>query len=431
MELKTPPHSPEAEAGVLGSFLLDPLKFSTVQMVADDFYDPRNQHLYTAMMELETSGAAWCVLSLGERLKRTGKLEKVGGYDYLASLQEATLVPSHATHYASLVKEKRLLRSIIEKSMLAVESAYRGESDGIDVLNNEIAELHSLCRMEKEQKTLSQMAHEFIKDCETGSVGHFPWWCDEWTRKMGMLSDELVILHARRSTGKTAITLQWIEHAYACGQIAPLRSIETQAARLVPRIIANLGQVNTFTMRTRGSITSDEKQKATRIADALDTMHLEIQDGGASIDDILTWGYSMARKYEGGDRRLGAIFVDNMLSISDGGKKFDSKPLMYDHFMRKFRDLRDHLKVPIIILAHPNAEGQVAWSKDTENFADIILFLQDGKDAPDWVVEPSADEIMGKWVVALFQKNRDGIMSVGNLDFIGSTQTFFHRGWGV
>jgi hypothetical protein len=145
-----------------------------------------------------------------------------------------------------------------------------------------------------------------------------------------------------------------------------------------------------------------------------------------SIDDIRSWAVIEHR--EGAD----AIFVDNLLSISDGGKQYQSKTIMYDDFIRKFRDLRDTLKIPIIILAHPNAEGAVAWSKDVENFADIILYLfevpPEGCSTKVGHIEKIID-IQGKHIIAQFQKNRQGISPTASLHFKGDTQTFEHIRW--
>ena len=144
-----------------------------------------------------------------------------------------------------------------------------------------------------------------------------------------------------------------------------------------------------------------------------------------TIDDIRLWATSEARN------GIDAIFIDNLLSISDGGKNYQSKTIMYDDFIRKFRDLRDQLKIPIIILAHPNAEGQVAWSKDVENFADIILYMAEvpptGADINGFKIEPIDGQ--GKHILAKFQKNRQGISPMASLRFHGGTQSFEHVRW--
>lgn len=144
-----------------------------------------------------------------------------------------------------------------------------------------------------------------------------------------------------------------------------------------------------------------------------------------TIEDIRGWAVS---EWRNGAQ---AIFVDNLLSISDGGKKYDSKTIMYDDFIRKFRDLRDDLQIPIIILAHPNANMDIAWSKDVENFADQIILLanvpSDGMDVNGQTVYQLP--LNGTHVIAKFQKNRQGLSPVASLEFDGVTQTFKHIQW--
>ena len=144
-----------------------------------------------------------------------------------------------------------------------------------------------------------------------------------------------------------------------------------------------------------------------------------------SIDDIRGWAISESRN------GVDAIFIDNLLSINDGGKNYQSKTIMYDFFIRRLRDLRDELKIPIIILAHPNSEGQVAWSRDVENFADIILYLETVHEP----IKVSGNTIMkdydisGEHVIAKFQKNRQGVAPVASLSFDKTKQTFSHVRW--
>jgi len=105
---------------------------------------------------------------------------------------------------------------------------------------------------------------------------------------------------------------------------------------------------------------------------------------------------------------------------------------MYDHFIRKLKALRDDLEIPIVLLAHPNDSNTVAYSKNVENFADIILFLMDvppeGIRTNGLHIQQNLD-ISGKHVIAKFQKNRQGISPVASLSFNGEYQTFEHLDW--
>mgnify|MGYP002624761812 FL=1 len=300
--------------------------------------------------------------------------------------------------------------------------AYNGESSSDDVLSRLIG---MNVEVQKEEP-LHVLGEKFIQDCIDGKVGHCPWWCPEWTNHLGRLSTELMILHAPRSTGKTALMLQWMLHLHETKLKAPLASLEMLSSELMPRFIAQKGQVNTYRMRARGRVTEDEKTKATLANDQVKCLDLRIRDKGMSIDEIRAWAVAEAK--DGAD----IIFIDNLLCINDGGEKFDSKTVMYDYFIRRLKALRDDLKIPIVLLAHPNDSNTVAYSKNVENFADIILFLME---VPSEGVRVSGElihrnlDIQGTHIVAKFQKNRQGISPTASLEFMGDYQTFKHLEW--
>jgi len=419
--LKTVPHSIESERGVLGSVILDPSKFNKITLDASDFYDGRHSALWDSLSEMYKTGQAIDALTIHQYLSKNNLLGRVGGEDYLLDLQDSILVTAHSQHYAREVKRTSKLRNEIYILEDGLRSAYMGES----ATTSTVQDLISAGIQEDEELDIDQLADNFIDDCAEGKVGHFGWWCYDWTRYLGKMSSDLMILHAPRSTGKTALMLQWIVNAHQGGQRVPLASIEMLKKELAPRFIANVGQVTTFTMRTRGHITEDEEQRSRQAVKDIRALNLCIRDKAMTIDDIRLWATSEARN------GIDAIFIDNLLSISDGGKNYQSKTIMYDDFIRKFRDLRDQLKIPIIILAHPNAEGQVAWSKDVENFADIILYMAEvpptGADINGFKIEPIDGQ--GKHILAKFQKNRQGISPMASLRFHGGTQSFEHVRW--
>jgi replicative DNA helicase len=420
--MKTLPVSEESERGVLGSCLLDPTIIGSIQLHEHDFYDPRNQKLWVALNDQYTEGKAMDAITIGSWLQDNNQLELVGGYDRLVELQDAALVSAHSQFYAEGVLKASKLRQEIKALEEGLVVAYDGNSASEGVIS-------SLIRVNVDtQKDLSIEEHgeKFIEDCVNARCGHFGWWCPEWTEKLGKQSSELVLLHAPRSTGKTALMLQWQIAAHMRGDRTPLASIEMLKGELLPRYLAHVGQMDTYRMKVRPiGATEDEAHRARKALKRVAELDLCVRDKGMTIEDIRGW--AVAEWREGAQ----AIFVDNLLSISDGGKKYDSKTIMYDDFIRKFRDLRDDLQIPIIILAHPNANMEIAWSKDVENFADQIILLanvpQDGIEVNGQTVYHLP--LNGTHVIAKFQKNRQGLSPVASLEFNGVTQTFKHIQW--
>ena len=408
-----------AEQGVLGSILLDPLpSFAKIKISKDDFFVHKHQVLFEQLKNMYVNNVLADAVTIRNYLKDNKKLDFIGE-DYLLELVENTIVPSHVNHYQKIVKEKSDLRREIKILSEALDKTYNGESNADKV----ISEL-SVANIQTDEP-LEVMGEKFIQDCIEGNVGQFDWWCNQWTSELGKMTSELMILHAPRSTGKTALMLQWILNSHALSKRTPLASIEMLKPELLPRMIANLGEVDTYMMRGRGQPTQNQLLRSREALEQIKTLELCVRDKGMSIDDVRAWAISESRN------GVDAIFIDNLLSISDGGKTFQTKTIMYDYFIRRLRDLRDDLRVPIILLAHPNSEGQVAWSRDVENFADVILYLEEVVD----VIEVSGRRIMkdhmikGDHVIAKFQKRRQGKSPIASLSFNKDTQTFKHVRW--
>jgi len=421
--MKQLPINKDCEEGVLGSCLLEPKIIGKIDLQPNEFYDPRNERLWQCLRDQYAEGKGMDALTITDYLSENGYLDFIGGKERLLELQDCTLVAAYSNQYAEGVRKASKLRAEIRAMESGLVTAYNGESASESVISELIRTNTSV----EKDLSIEEYGEKFIDDCENARCGNFGWWCDDWTNYLGKQTAELCLLHAPRSTGKTAMMLQWQIAAHMRGDRTPLASIEMLKGELLPRYIAHVGKVDTYRMRTRQSgATEDESKRAREALSKIASLDLCVRDKGMTIEDIRGWAVS---EWRNGAQ---AIFIDNLLSISDGGKKYDSKTIMYDDFIRKFRDLRDDLKIPIIILAHPNANMEIAWSKDVENFADQIILLAnvpyDGIDVNGRTI--AYDHSMtGKHVVAKFQKNRQGLSPVASLEFCGSTQTFQHIRW--
>ena len=252
--------------------------------------------------------------------------------------------------------------------------------------------------------------------------------CSLYENRLGKVKQDLILISAPRSTGKTAFAIQHMIHAHKNKQRVPFCSIEMLKEELLPRYIAVYGQLNTLMMKTRPSgCTTDESNRAREAMKGLKELELVIRDKSMNISDIK--GYCIREWRDKAD----AFFIDNLLTISDGGKQYQSKTIMYDDFIRNLLDLRNITKVPLFLLCHPNEETlRVSWSKDVENLADQIILLytvpEEGIRIQNKTIMPRYD-IQGTHVVARWQKNRNGESPIASLDFIKEHQTYKHLNW--
>jgi len=418
------PNDIKSERGVLGSILLDPQKVAGKRMIQDlhpdDFYDKQNSILFRHLMNMYKNGLTIDSITVSNYLKDN---DAPLCADDIHSLQEEVIVSSHAEQYCELVKyasDRRKEIGIYEKSL-------HKSRNNEETTDETISQLSNLKLGMEEDTSMDVLTEAWLEKCIDGAIGHFNWWCPEWDKALGLLSNELMIFHAPRSTGKTALALQWLLHAHRNKHRVPLASIEMLKEELCGRFVSNIAKVNSYNMRISGFVSKDEQVRTKQAIEELRVLNLCIRDKSMTITQICTWARSQVSK------GVSCIMIDNLLSISDGGVKYQSKTIMYDHFIRELRNLRDSLKCPIILLAHPNEEtGRVAWSKDVENFADVILYManvpHEGCDVNGKHID-YMHEGRGRHVLIKFQKNRQGISPCASVKFELETQSFTHVKW--
>ena len=417
------PHSKESEAAVLGSMLLDPQGVMPKLSLEDnDFYFVQHRLLYNYLQIMYVKNMTMDMITIRNYLQDSNVLDSIGGEEYLLDIQDSVIVPSHVKHYQSKVKECSDLRVEIDILEKGLTKAYEGESCTDQVMSSLIRRTTD----DSDSQSIYDLGNEWIEKVESGNTGHLNWWCSEWDIHLSKLSSEVCIIHAPRSTGKTAWLLQYICYLHQQGLNCSFASIEMIKQELLPRLIAHLGQVNTYTMRTRGFITENEKIKSQQANVQLKDLNLRVKDGSMNIMQLRAW--ALSEKKQGAD----AIFIDNLLCINDGGRNYVNRTAMYDYFIQQIIDLRNDIKIPIFLLAHPNADQGISYSKNIENLCDIIVYLHtvpnEGIDVNGSTIEQRYD-ICGDHVVAKFQKNRQGLSPVASLEFDKNTQTFKHLAW--
>ena len=422
--MKDMPNNLEAEKGVIGSCLLEPNRVVpkvTQLLTENSFTDRKHQVLFSVLKEMNQSNQTIDSIVLLEELDKRKLLNMVGGKEYLLNLMDTFVISSHSEHYSNLVLESEKLRKEINILSNGLKTSYNGDSSTEEILS----QLISLNIKEKKEQSLDELGEQFINNCIAGEVGKCPWWCDDWTNKLGKITTDLIILHAPRSTGKTALMLQWMLHLHNNKMRSPLASLEMLRAELMPRLIANYG-VNTYFMRSRGFATDNEITNSRAANQKIKLLNLTIRDKAMDISEIKAW--SISEKQKGADM----LFIDNLLCIKEGNKHYDNKTTMYDNIIRELKQLRDDLEIPICLLAHPNAENKIAYSSSVENFADIIIFLMEcppeGVKISGKHILPNYD-ITGKHLLCKFQKNRNGISPTASIQFEGDYQRFKHLEW--
>jgi replicative DNA helicase len=419
----------QAEKGVLGSILINSSevleKCSEKGITSDSFYTPAHRLIFDQMCIMYADDKPIDQTTAGSALKKAGRLEAVGGWEFLSVLEDTVTTVQYAEAYIGDVRDAEKLRDA-EDLCLDTLDAIRGEgADADDIVSTLQNDALGLVDESGSDKELHEEGEDWIEECKEGRAGTVPHFCDEWTDKLGKLSDEIVFLHARRSTGKTAFVCQWQTELHRKGLKVPLLSLESKKKKLVPRYISQVAKINTLDMRRNAPPEGSPIVRMARAAlEVIKGLKLIVRDGNYTIEQVSA--FARMHKSQGAD----AIMIDNLLCIGSN-KSFDSRTKMYIYFLEQIRKIRNAVDMPIIILAHPNKEGEIAWSGDVENLADVILFLWNVDDLREKDPEAKAIGMMTghtapdeDHVCCTVQKNRDGETPRLELGFAKQVQTF-------
>lgn len=392
---RLPPHDLEAECGVIGAMLLDPLVCDDVVEIVkpEDFYSDANRRIFRQMIEMRSDGMGIDALLLRARLEQTEELEAIGGEGYLAELVTNVHVTAHATHYANLVRDKATLRQLIHASAGILSDAYEPETQTKDLLNRAAQDIFEVCeaRTKNQVSSINDVMTETFKQIDARMKGQsdgIPTGfreLDEMTG--GMHPAELIILAARPSMGKTALALNITDHVAVELQIPTLFvSLEMQRIELGQRLLCSRGRVDSNKFRGQ-PLSSQDSQRLVEAAGILGEAPLFIDDTpGRSIAEIAAVGRRLKRQHD-----LRFLVID-YLGLLTPDNAMDPRQEQVAKMARRLKGLARELHLPILCLAQLNRQAEQGRSgKDRdahrpklshlresgaiEQDADVVLFV--------------------------------------------------------
>ncbi len=288
---RLPPHSIEAERGVLGCVLLAPNEgigqcIEKIQVGAEIFYDLRHQTIYTALAEMFDVRTPIDIITLQQKLKDKQLLDEVGGIAYLNSLQDAVPSAANLTYYLDIILEKYLLRKMIHTCTDVVGRVYdyEGEVDALlDEVERDILRI-SESRAQGGSEAVKQLVHKAIGTIENyfnrqGILGGVPTGFTDLDKMTdGLHGGEMIVIAARPSMGKTSLAMNMVEHV-VMNQKLPVGvfSLEMTAESLVLRVLCSQARVNLRSIR-EGFMTESDFPKLTSAAGKLSNAPLFIDD---------------------------------------------------------------------------------------------------------------------------------------------------------
>ncbi|MBA62734.1 MAG: replicative DNA helicase [Planctomycetaceae bacterium] len=390
---RQPPYDLEAERGVLGSILLKPDIIDEVLFVLhkEDFFDEANQKLYGVMYEMHNNAKKIDAMLLVAELKTQNIFEMIGGTKYLAELGGAVPNAAHAVYYAEIVREKAIYRSLINVGTEILKEAYEQAVDCRALLSQAEQKVFNIADVRGGQSVskLDEILHKAMdrmearmsgEQTEDGVETHFT----ELDRMMGGFhANELLILAARPSMGKTALAMNIAENVCHLGKAPVLFiSLEMSQLELCDRLLCSAAQVNGHKMRN-GTISNEDRAKLVEKAGELAIAPLYVDDSPTrTVSEIASAARRIQRNHEG---RLGLIVIDYLQLIEPDNTR-DPRQEQVARIARRLKGIARDLKVPVLCLAQLNRQPEgssdhrpklshLRESGAIEQDADVVMFI--------------------------------------------------------
>jgi replicative DNA helicase len=436
---RLPPHSIEAEQGVLGCVLLAPQDcmgecIEKLKPGSDIFYDLRHQTLYQVLAEMYDQKQAIDLITLQQRLKNIQQLDNVGGLAYLASLPGQVPSAANLEYYLDIVLEKYLLRKMIQTCTGIVGRVfdYEGEVDSLlDEVERDILKI-SEERISGASLTIKELVNKAISKIEeyhtnqgmlTGIATGF---VDFDKMTTGLHEGEMVVIAARPSVGKTSLAMNIAEHvALELKVPVGVFSLEMTADQLVLRMLCSRSRVNLRSIRD-GFLAERDFPKLTGTAGKMAGAPLFIDDSaGLSILQLRAKARRMWQQYG-----IKLFVIDYLQLLHSTSRRAENRQQEISEISGGLKSLAKELGVPVIVLSQLNRElekrgpgerprlSDLRESGAIEQDADLVGLLYretKNKDGEEEVNEVEQDAIPVKLFIA---KQRNGPTGDVDLTFL-------------
>ena len=437
--LKVPPHSVEAEQSLLGGLLIDNSSWDNLGGVLNDkdFYRPEHALIYKVIARLVGDNHPADVITVYDAVKseQGGDLVSI---DYLNSLAQNTPSAANIKGYADIVRDRSILRRLIEVSDSIVNSAFVPEGRTVRTLLDE-AESRILQIGEEGSRKADYLEIEPLLKAVVARIdelynrqggsditGIATGFLDLDKQTSGLQKGDLVIVAGRPSMGKTSLALNMAENvALDTGLPVAVFSMEMASTQLTMRLLGSVGRLDQHKMRT-GRLEDDDWERLTHALGKLNEAPIHIDEGaGLNSFDIRARARRLSRQCG----KLGLIVIDYLQLMSPpGGRQSENRATEISEMSRSLKALAKELDVPVVALSQLNRSveqrpdkrpvmSDLRESGAIEQDADLILFIY-----RDEVYNPDTpDKGVAEIIIA---KQRNGPIGRVRLTFLGEYTRF-------
>jgi len=388
---KVPPQNLEAEMAVLGSMLIDEeaVSVSLESLDAGCFYKDAHQKIFEAIADLFNANKAVDLITLTDELKRRGSLEDVGGASFLTMLVNSVPTAANINHYVSIVREKSILRTLINNSTRIVSMCYESEGQIEEVVDS--AERFIFEVTDRRAKGSYMPLKEVIKDSietidrlyqkKTHVTGIPTGYIDFDIKTAGLQPSDLIIIAGRPSMGKSALALCMAEYAGIVEKIPiAIFSLEMSKEQLAQRMLCSHARVDANKVRT-GYLASSDWPRLTAAAGKLSESPIFIDDTPAiSVMELR----AKARRLKA-HQDIQLIVLDYM-QLMRGSGNIESRQQEISEISRSLKALARELNIPVVAISqlsravesrtdHRPQLSDLRESGAIEQDADVVVLL--------------------------------------------------------
>jgi len=436
---RVPPQSIEAEQSVLGGLLLDNTAWDRVSdlITAADFYRADHRLILEHIGGLIEGGRPADALTVAESLERSGQLTDVGGHAYLGALAANTPSAANIRRYAEIVRERSVMRNLAAIGTEIADAAYNPSGRDAKALLDEaetkifrIAEAGSKSRQGFVKidplltETVERVDILYNRENKDDVIGLATGFVDLDRMTSGLQEGELIIIAARPSMGKTALAMNFVEHATLhLKKAVAVFSMEMSGAQLAMRMIGSVGRFDQHELRT-GTFKEEDWSRLVDAVGRLNETQVYIDDtAGLNALEVRSRARRLHRQCGG----LSMIVVDYLQLMSSSGRE-ENRATEIAEISRSLKALAKELKVPVVALSQLNRSVESRQDKRPmmsdlresgaiEQDADLIVFIY-----RDEVYNPdSPSRGMAEIIVA---KQRNGPTGKLALTFLGKYTRF-------
>jgi len=414
---RLPPQNIEAEQSVLGALMLDKdaiIKVADV-LKPNDFYRGSHNNIYQVMIDLFDKNEPIDLLSLTNRLEEKKQLEDIGGTSYLTSLVNSVPTAAHVAHYAKIIKNKKVLRDLIDSSYKITELSYQEPEDIESLVDEAEQKIFSVSQQSIGQrftpvKESLEEAFERIDKLHRGDNilrGVSTGFTDLDNHLAGLQKSDLIILAARPSLGKTTLALDFARQVAIRDKLpVAIFSIEMSKEQVIDRLICSQAEVDLWRMRTGRLSGEGPDNDFQRIQQAMD----ELSNAPIFIDDTpsptVMQMRTMARRLQA-EHNLGLVVIDYLQMIQPRNS-FESSVQQVTEISRSLKALARELNLPVLALSQLSRAvesrspsipklSDLRESGSLEQDSDVVLLIyREDKDRSTTERKNIADIIIAK-----------------------------------